>query len=463
MTSAGRWSSTTEDFPGTQVGRIVVPPPGPVSKRLSKRLRDSESRNITFVNEDYPIFLARARGASVEDVDGNRYVDLSGFFGVAATGHSNPAVADAISDQAHLLLHGMGDVYPTESKVALAEQLCQLAPGDGSKRVIFASTGSEAVEAALKTAAIATGKPGVICFTSAYHGLGYGALVVTDRDIFKAPFRRQLAEFGHRAPYPHCYRCPLGLSYPSCEAACLESVRQILDGPHGPSVGAIIVEPVQGRGGEVPAPDLWLRDLRALCDERGLLLIFDEIFSGFGRTGRWFACERAGVVPDLICVGKGLSSGFPIAACIGRAEVMDAWPASAGEAIHTSTFLGHPTGCAAALASIAQIRGRRLVERSAQLGDTILETLGKLRKESKGAIGDVRGRGLLWGAEIVDRHGAPDTRRAAAIMLATMRLGVLVLTSGPHSNVIALSPPLVITDEQLRFGLDVVSQAVASA
>jgi 4-aminobutyrate aminotransferase/4-aminobutyrate aminotransferase/(S)-3-amino-2-methylpropionate transaminase len=293
--------------------------------------------------------------------------------------------------------------------------------------------------------------------------LGYGALAVTDRDIFKAPFRRQLADFARRAPYPYCYRCPLNLRYPSCQVACLAAVTEILDGEGGSEIDAVIVEPMQGRGGEVPAPDHWLQELRSLCDKRNILLIFDEIFAGFGRTGRWFACEHAGVVPDIMCVGKGLSSGFPVAACIGKAQVMDCWPESPGEAIHTSTFLGHPTGCAAALASIEQMREQKLVERSAALEGTMRDLLSKLQKESKGKIGDVRGRGLMWGLEFVDASGAPDTAHAAGTMLRAMRLGVLVLTSGPHCNVVALSPPLVITEEQLRFGIDVLSRATAYA
>ncbi len=290
--------------------------------------------------------------------------------------------------------------------------------------------------------------------------MGYGALSVTDRDIFKAPFRRQLGDFARRAPYPHCYRCPLELRYPSCEVACLQAVRDILDGPGGDDIGAVIVEPMQGRGGEVPAPDRWLQDLRLLCDERSVLLIFDEIFCGFGRTGRWFCCEHAGVIPDIICVGKGLSSGFPIAAAVGKAHVMDRWPESPGEAIHTSTFLGHPTGCAAALASIDELRQHKLVERSAELENTMRDLLTKLRKESKGKVGDVRGRGMMWGLEIVDGSGAPDAAAAIATALAAMRSGVIVLTSGPQCNVIALSPPLTITLEQLRFGIDVTARAI---
>jgi 4-aminobutyrate aminotransferase-like enzyme len=447
---------------GLRLGEIKVKPPGPLSQRLTAELRRYESRNITYVNEDFPIFFSKAAGANVVDVDDNVYVDLTGFFGVSAAGHSNKRVAEAIARQAGRLLHGMGDVYPTENKVALARKLCELTPGNGEKRVIFASTGAEAVEAALKTAAMATRKPLVICFTGAYHGLNYGALAVTDRELFRSPFERQLGHFERRARYPYCYRCPLQLAYPACKAACLQFVRDVLDSEDGPNVGAIVVEPMQARGGEVPAPDRWLQELRTLCDDRGLLLIFDEIFSGFGRTGRWFACEHAGVVPDIMCVGKGLSSGFPIAACVGTAKVMDCWPASAGEAIHTSTFLGNPTGCSAALASIAELQERHLVSRAAKLEGIIANRLGRLQKESNGRIGDVRGRGMLWGIECVSADGSPDRDLTQNVMRDAMRRGVLVLTSAPDGNVVSISPPLMISTDQLEFGIDVLSQAIAA-
>lgn len=445
---------------GAQLGEIRVRPPGPKSQALTQELQRYESRNITFVNQDFPIFFTEAAGANVVDADENTYVDLTGFFGVAATGHSNERVADAIGIQAHRLLHGMGDVYPTENKVTLARTLCRLTPGTGDKRVIFASTGAEAVESALKTAAVATGKPGVLCFTGAYHGLTYGALCVTDRDLFRAPFLGQLGNIARRADFAYCYRCPLGLKYPACNVACLDFVRRALDEEGGSEIGAVIVEPMQGRGGEIPAPTQWLQDLRALCDDRGLLLICDEIFSGFGRTGRWFACQHAGIVPDIICVGKGLSSGFPIAACIGKAEVMDRWPVCGGEAIHTSTFLGHPTGCAAALASIAEMQEHKLVARAAKLEGTVRQLVARLQKESKGRIGDVRGLGLMWGLECVKSDGTPDKALALAVVRAALQHGVLVLTSGPQRNVLSVTPPLVITTDQLEFALDILAKAI---
>lgn len=426
-----------------------------------ERLREVESPNITFSSDHFPVFFERGAGANLVDVDGNTYVDLTAAFGVAATGHSNPAVVKALSDQAQLLLHGIGDVHPNEVKVALAEKLCELAPGDGDKRVILSSTGAEAVESALKTAAVASGKPGVLCFTGAYHGLTYGALEVTDREFFRAPFAGQLGRFATRVPYAYCYRCPLDLTYPACENACLSFVEEAMDSDKGDTIGAVIVEAIQGRGGDVNAPFDWLLELRELCDRRKLLLIVDEVYTGFGRTGRWFACEHAGVVPDLLCVGKGMASGFPISACIGRAEVMDAWPASPGESIHTSTFLGHPTGCAAALASIAQIEQHQLVERAATLGSSLKGWLHDLSGKVGPAVGDVRGCGLMWGVELVKDDGSPDPDRASAVITGALRRGVIVLAGGPGNNVLSLSPPLVITLEQLEFGVRTIGEALA--
>jgi len=446
---------------GRDLANITVTPPGPKSRALTRDLQTVESRNITFVSDDLPVFFEAGAGANLQDVDGNVYVDLSGAFAVAAAGHSDPKVADAVADQAHRLMHGMGDVHPNALKIELARQLCELTPGDGPKRVIFSSSGAEAIESAIKTAAVATGKPGVLCFTGAYHGLTYGALEVTDRSIFRAPFVRQLGGFSTRVPYAYCHRCPIGLHYPDCSAECLRLVEHELDGPDGADIGAIILEPIQARGGDVVPPSEWLRGLRTLCDRRRLLLIADEIYTGFGRTGKWFACDHAGVVPDLICIGKGMSSGFPISACVGRADVMDRWPPSSGEAIHTSTFLGNPMGCAAALASIAQLHEERLVERAAKLGAILAERLELLRVGSEGRIADVRGRGLMWGLECVDGSGAPDGVLAGAIVIGVLRRGIVMLSSGHAGHVLQLAPPLVITDEQLRFGVDEIESVLA--
>jgi 4-aminobutyrate aminotransferase-like enzyme len=435
----------SHELTGADLPHIVAEPPGPHSRAFAKQLRVVESRNVTYVASDWPVFLARGAGANLEDVDGNRYIDLSAAFAVAAVGHSNPRVAAAIAGQAGILLHAMGDVHPSELKVALARELCEITPGDGEKRVLFGVSGADAVEAALKTAAVATERPGVVCFEGAYHGLTYGALEVTDRDHFRRPFAGQLGGFSHRLPYPT----------EDNASESLASVERLLAGDQKAGIGALIVEPIQGRGGVRAAPLEWLRGVRRLCSAYGAILITDEIYSGFGRTGRWFACDHAGIAPDLMCVGKGMASGFPISACIGRAEVMDHWPESDGEAIHTSTFLGHPTGCAAALASIAELRDRRLVERAASAETFVRELLDELCRSKSASVSGFRGRGLMWGVQ------CNSAAVAANAVTCALRRGIIALPCGTKSDVIALSPPLVITDEQLRAAVGELTKSIA--
>src|SRR6185503_5038347 len=236
--------------------------------------------------------------------------------------------------------------------------------GLGPGKTILGNSGFEAVEAALKTSLLHSGKPGVLAFTGSYHGLGFGALAVTELNYFRDPFRASLKEFASFVSYPHCYRCPYGETagfrsegrdFPNCSSTCLEQLHdEIEEIIQHREIGCILVEPVQGRGGCVVPPRDFLPLLRSICDTHKILLVLDEIYTGFNRTGALFACEHFGVIPDLICLGKGLTSGFPLSACVGRSDVMDAWPLSAGEALHTSTFLGNPLGCAMALASLEQ-------------------------------------------------------------------------------------------------------------
>lgn len=434
---------------GDRLPDIVVTPPGPRSRDLAARLRQYESPNVTYISEGFPIFWAEAVGANVLDVDGNIYIDLTAGFGVAVSGHRNPRVAGAIRKQLETLAHGLGDVHPPEIKVRLLERLAEVAPS-GLEQSILASSGAEAIEAALKTATLASGRPGVLCFSGAYHGLTYGALSVTDGEHFRGPFENQLGIPIARVPFPNPYRpAPEVEGRGGLLRATLRLVAEHLDADD--RIGSIIVEPILGRGGVVIPPDGFLRGLRDECDRRGLVLIFDEVFTGFGRTGRWFACEHEGVAPDIICVGKALSGTLPFSACIGRPEVMAAWPFSHGEAIHTSTFLGHPLACAAALAQIDEIEDRRLVERSAGLGASVLDRLKGIQERVTG-IGDARGRGLLAGIELVldPSSREPDRDRAERVVQNALASG-LILLSGGHT--FQLSPPLTITEEQLGFAL----------
>jgi 4-aminobutyrate aminotransferase-like enzyme len=410
--------------------------PGPRSIELAKRLAAVESRNVTCLKPVAPIFWERAHGANVWDVDGNRYIDLTAAFGVANTGHGHPRVVAAVQAQADLLLHGMGDVHPPAVKVELLEALVQRFPGGGPARAVLSSSGSDAVETAIKTAYLATGNAGIVAFEGAYHGLGLGALDTTARRDFRESFDSRLAhatEFARFGDAGDVIRAARDCSQP---------------------VGAVIVEPIQGRGGERIPPDGFLAELRTLCDAEGWLLIVDEIFTGFGRTGRWFACEHDGVVPDLICLGKGMSSGMPISACVGRREVMDAWPMSDGEAIHTQTFLGHPPGCAAALAAIRVIEDEKLVEHAASKGSAALAHLQERIQGLDGVV-EVRGRGLILAIEC-------DTKQRSANTCArALAGGVIALLSGDDGRVISLTPPLCIESEILERAIDIVADALS--
>lgn len=445
---------------GTQLPALCTPPPGPESRRLAAELARYESPNVTYLSDDFPVFWDRARGANVCDVDGNVFVDLTAAFAVAGAGHAHPRVVAAIQAQAERLVHGMGDVHPPAIKVELLRALAEVAPG-GLRRSVLANSGGEAIEAALKTAAIATGKPRVLAFHGGYHGLTYGALAVSSREDFRAPFAAQLARTAAFAPYPYALRSPLTRDPEELGAMTLRLVEHLLDTPGTAheGIGAILVEPIQGRGGDVVPPDSFLPGLRRICDERGLLLILDEIYTGFGRTGRWFACEHWGVVPDLLVVGKALTGGLPFAACIGTDAVMEHWPRSRGEAIHTSTFLGNPVGCAAALASIAVLRDEGLVERSASLGARMKARLEEIASDHP-HVAEVRGRGMMLGVELVrDRAtNAPAPELAGRVVVEAMRRGILVLGGGIHGNVLSLSPPFVLTDEQADAALDVLAE-----
>ncbi|MDX1950546.1 MAG: aspartate aminotransferase family protein [Verrucomicrobiota bacterium] len=410
-------------------------------------LKEFECPNITYMPEDnsWPIVWERASGVSVWDVEKRHYLDLTAAFGVAACGHANRAIVRAGQAQMKRLLHAMGDVHPHPLKGELAKELSRITfekwsrtgRKAGKGKTIFCNSGFEAVEAALKTAQFATGKPGVIAFKSAYHGLGYGALVATDRPHFKKPFTRQLAHFVQSVEFP--------LSEPAL-AQTLKAIQQILE--EG-KTGAVLVEPIQARGGINVPPEHFLRNLRRLCDQHSALLVLDEIYTGFGRTGEWFACEREHVVPDLICLGKAMTGGFPLSACVGRAEIMDAWPISSGEAIHTSTFLGHPVGCAMALAQIHELEHRNYVKNSRDLGKYVLELLNSFPDFIHFRC-KARGRGLMIGLELLLKNGKPATRISLTAIARLLQRGFIFLPEGEHSNIIAMTPPLTIKEKQLE-------------
>lgn len=402
--------------------------PGPRSLDLARKLREHESRNVTYIDPTWPVFWDRAEGTNVWDVDGNRYLDFTSAFGVAGLGHRHPGIVEAMHAQSGKLLHGMGDVHPTELKVDLCARLSGLTFerwGAGPGKVILSNSGFEAIESALKTARLASGRAGILAFSNGYHGLGYGSLLGTDLEKFRGPFVDQLAEVTTRLPFGG------------------------FDDPDPDGIGAVLVEPMQGRGGKVIPPSGFLRKVRDWCDRHDVVLIFDEIYTGFHRTGELFATDWAGVVPDVICVGKAMSGGFPISACVGKAQVMDAWPESPGEALHTSTFLGHPVGCAMALASLEILMRGETAEMVRARSELLKNKLTALDWPQ---IKEVRGRGLMWGVEL--------NKNAGPLLARLLAKGLIFLADGPEGNVLSFTPPFEIGEEEIDFALGAIEAAL---
>jgi 4-aminobutyrate aminotransferase-like enzyme len=415
--------------------------PGPKTRALSVRLSQYESRNVTYIGDDFPVFWESASGSNVFDVDGNRYIDLTSAFGVASVGHSNPVVIEAVVEQAHSLMHGMGDVHPTGVRARLLERLARIVPR-GLSKTFLATTGSEAVEAAIKTAVLATGKHRFVAYRGAYHGLSLGALEVGGGEKFVRPFEALIPDVAIRLNFPDAEHTDA-----TNALADLEATADSHD-----DIAAVFIEPLQGRGGCIVPPRGYLRGLREYCDARGILLVVDEIYTGFGRTGRWFACDSEGVTPDILCIGKAMGGGFPISAAIAREAVMNAWPASSGEALHTSTYLGNPMGCAAALATIGEIERLDLPARARELGALIEARLRPLL--DRPAVEAIRGRGAMWGVQM--RSGAEADR----VVKAALARGVMLLQAGIGGDVLSITPPLVIAHEQLDRAMDIIGEVL---
>lgn len=413
---------------GDLLPRMLVEPPGPKSRLYSKKLREIEAPGVnTLYRGADNILWQEAKGANVLDVDGNRYIDLTSGFGVAAIGHRHPRVVDAVRRQSGRLIHGLGDAAGHPLRVELATKLRAVSQIPDAQ-TYFAISGADAVEIAIKTALLKhPRRRKLVVFEPAYHGLTFGALAASSRAAFKEAFHAHLT--------PELIRLPFG-----CKPKQLNSA--LSDG----QVAAVLVEPIVGREGIVFPPDGWLKRLFELCRRAGSLLITDEIFTGFGRTGFDFAAQHDGVTPDLVVCGKALAGGLPIGAVIARADIMAAWK-TPGEALHTATFIANPLACASAIATLEVLQEERLGERARGLGKKIKSRIGPW-PELFPVLSDVRGRGLLWGLEFV------DSKRASLFSQLARRRGVLLLAGGAEGRVAQLVPPLTIAKRQLNDVLD---------
>jgi len=439
---------------GSRLPEIRVRPPGPASRELAERLRRVESRNVTHITDSWPIFWEEAAGANVRDADGNVYLDLTGAFGVALLGHSSPVTRRAIEEQSARLIHGMGDIHPPTKKLELLEALCEIAPWPDT-RVVLSSTGSEAVETALKTAQLATNKPGIVAFVGGYHGLTLGSLAATERAHFRAPFSSRVYDGVGFVPFP-------GTTVSGDEdgSMCLERVRDLLaaGAPNGDPVGAVIVEPVQARGGARIAPQGFMAALSDMVHEAGALIIADEIMTGLGRCGSTFASTRVGLRPDIICLGKALGGGLPVSAAIAPAEVMDAWPESAGEAIHTSTFLGHPLACAVAVDVLDVLQSQDVAGQAESEGERLLGALSA-RLEGVHGVTEIRGLGLLLGIEFGEKE-RPLAGAGARVASVALGRGLIVLPAGDQGEVLELTPALGMTDDQVECAVEQLAESI---
>lgn len=444
---------SSDDLATSEAPCFVTEVPGPKARKLIEQ--DHEFVSHSYIKE-YALAIHRARGAVVEDVDGNRYLDLMGGVGVATLGHSPPEVVEAIKAQADRFLHICGTDFYYSSFSSLAQTLAELAPGPAKKMVYFGNSGTEVVEAAIKLARHYTRRPHLLAFHGAFHGRTMGSLSLTSSKVGQ---RRGFAPFlpgVHHVPYANCYRCPYGLKYPSCEVHCADVIeRSLLSSMVPPDeVAAIFVEPIQGEGGYVVPPPEFHQKLRAMADRHGILLVADEVQSGMGRTGKMFAMEHFEVVPDAICSAKGLSSGVPLGALISRAEYMTDW----NRGSHGSTFGGNPVSCEAALATIKGLRNG-VLEHGARMGARLASHLEAL-KEKHPLIGDVRGMGLMQGIELVrDRTTLePADAEADQVVQIGFKRGILLLPCG--ESVIRFSPPLVITEQQIDRAMEILDEVL---
>jgi len=429
--------------------------PGPKAKAIIER---DHQYTAPAYGRVYPLVVKEGRGMVVEDVDGNLFLDFMAGIAVCSTGHSHPRIVKAIEEQARKFLHICGSDYYYEPMADLAETLNRLAPGAAPKKIFFTNSGAEAVEAAFKLARHHTKRQHVIAFHGAFHGRTLGALSLTASRASHRAYFGPLIPGVHHLPYGFCHRCPYQLTYGSCGIECVAVIEKFLfrHEVRPDEVAAIFVEPIQGEGGYVVPPPEYLPMLQEICRRYGILLVLDEIQSGFGRTGKMFACEHWGIEPDIVCAAKGIASGMPLGAMIARAEI-STWTRSS----HGSTFGGNPVACAAALATI-ELLEEGLVENAAKVGAILKDQLAAL-KGRHAVIGDVRGLGLMIGVEFVTRDSAhiPDAQLRDRVMQKCFEKGLLLLSCG--ESTLRFCPPLIVTAEEVKTAVAIFEAAVAAS
>jgi 4-aminobutyrate aminotransferase len=427
--------------------------PGPKAQSIIDRDRAVTSPSYT---RCYPLVVARGEGAMIEDVDGNHFLDCNAGIAVVAAGHCHPKIVAAIQAQAAKLIHMSGTDFYYENMVQLAEKLAALAPvGNGPRRVYFGNSGTEAMEAALKLARYHTGRGQFIAFFGAFHGRTMGSLALTGSKSLQKKGFFPIVQGAHHVPYAYCYRCAYGKTPDSCGVECVKAIEETLFRHTLPAeeVAAIVVEPVQGEGGYVVPPQKFFDELKRVADKHGILLIFDEIQSGMGRTGKMFAADHFGASADIVTMAKGIASGMPLGAMVARADVMNWTPGA-----HASTFGGNPVCVASALATI-ELLEQELIDNAAKVGAHMKSRLEDLPKRFP-IVGDVRGLGLMIGIEMVrdqrTKERAPELRDQLELMC--FERGVLVLGAGP--NTLRICPPLVITKDQADFAVDTIEECL---
>ena len=434
---------------------LAGPVPGPRAQAIMERDQAVVSPSYT---RCYPLVAASGQGSIVEDVDGNRFLDFNAGIAVVATGHCHPRVVEAVQKQAARLIHMSGTDFYYEELVQLAEKLAEIAPGTTPRRVSFGNSGAEAVEGCIKLARYATGRDKIIAFLGSFHGRTMGALSLTARKaVQRAGFGPFMPGVVH-APYPYCYRCPFGKQPDSCAVECVSHIENTLLKTISPAqeTAAIVVEPVQGEGGYIVPPQKFFDELARVAKQNGILLIFDEVQSGMGRTGKMWAAGHFDAVPDIFAVAKGIASGLPLGATVARADLMT-WPPGA----HASTFGGNPVACAAALVTIALLE-EELLENATRMGAYLMARMRDWPSRFPN-VGDVRGLGLMIGVELVrdqkTRERAPDLRDR--VVAQAFERGLLILGAG--DNTLRLSPPLVITRDQCDFAIETLEECLQKA